>query len=112
MFKSKNLGSPATRSPDKVVRLLVLRVSETSWGKSDKLDESRHRIWLLSSWEDRAVSNYVLGKLFVRNFTWGEMFFCVKIIVWGKRLKLGEINHVLLHIKSNLFSHQIKLGCN
>jgi len=44
-----NLGRPATRSPDKVVRLFVLRVSETSCGKSDKLDESRHRIWLLSS---------------------------------------------------------------
>ena len=70
-----HLGRPATNSPDKVVRLLVLRVSETSWGKSDKLDESRHRIWLLSSWRDRAVSNHVLGKLFVRNFTWGEMFF-------------------------------------
>ena len=80
MFKSKNLGSPATRSPDKVVRLFVLRVSETSCGKSDKLDESRHRIWLLSSWRDRAVSNYVLREnFFVRNFTWGEMFFFDKL---------------------------------
>ena len=49
MFKTKNLGSPATRSPDKVVRLLVLRVRETSWGRSDREAGSRHRIWLLSN---------------------------------------------------------------
>ena len=112
LFKTKNLGRPATRSPDKVVRLFVLRVSETSCGKSDKLDESRHRIWLLSSWRDRAVSNYVLGQTFCEKFYLGEMVFFWKIIVLGKRLKLGEFNHVLPHIKSNLFSHQIKLGCN
>ena len=75
LFKTENLGRPATRSPDKVVRLLVLRVSETSWGKSDKLDESKHRIWLLSSWRDRAVSNYVLGQTFWEEFYLGEMFF-------------------------------------
>ena len=80
MFKTKNLGSPATRSPDKVVRLLVLRVSETSWGKSDKLDESRHRIWLLSSWRDRAVRNYVLGKTFCEEFyLGGNVFFGEKL---------------------------------
>ena len=112
MFKSKNLGRPATRSPDKVVRLFVLRVSETSWGKSDKLDESKHRIWLLSSWRDRAVSNYVLGQTVCEKFYLGKCFFWRKIIIWGKRLKLGEFNHVLPHIKSNLFSHQIKVGCN
>ena len=105
MFKSKNLGRPATRSPDKVVRLFVLRVSETSCGKSDKLDESKHRIWLLSSWRDRAVSDYVFGQTFVRNFIWGKMFFLGKIKVLGKRLKLGEFKNVLPHIKSNLFSH-------
>ena len=80
MFKSKNLGSPATRSPDKVVRLFVLRVSETSCGKSDKLDESRHRIWLLSSWRDRAVSNYVLGQTFCEKFyLGGKCFFGEKL---------------------------------
>ena len=80
MFKSKNLGSPATRSPDKVVRLFVLRVSETSCGKSDKLDESRHRIWLLSSWRDRAVRNFVLEQIFCEEFyLGGNVFFGEKL---------------------------------
>ena len=44
-----HLGRPATNSPDSVVRLLVLRVRETSWGRSDREAASRHRIWLLSN---------------------------------------------------------------
>ena len=85
MFKSKNLGSPATRSPDKVVRLFVLRVSETSCGKSDKLDESKHRIWLLSSWRDRVVSNFVLGQTFCEKFyLGGNVFFWEKLKFGGK----------------------------
>ena len=91
MFKSKNLGRPATRSPDKVVRLFVLRVSETSCGKSDKLDESRHRIWLLSSWRDRAVSNYVLGQTFCEKFYLGGNVFFLTNYSLGEKVKVGGI---------------------
>ena len=91
MFKTKNLGRPATRSPDKVVRLFVLRVSETSCGKSDKLDESRHRIWLLSSWRDRAVSNYVLGQTVCEKFYLGKCFFLAKNYNLGEKVKVGGI---------------------
>ena len=48
-----HLGRPATNSPDSVVRLLVLRVRETSWGRSDREAASKHRIWLLSNCEKR-----------------------------------------------------------
>ena len=91
MFKTQNLGRPATRSPDKVVRLFVLRVSETSWGKSDKLDESKHRIWLLSSWEDRAVSKYVLGQTFCEEFYLGGNVFFVRNYNLGEKVKVGGI---------------------